>query len=90
MKEFLVNKINRNRPLRWSRTQWVDVIVQDIKNKKNKYSTFVNVYDKDKKRGFVIAAITRYAHIMVREADKDDGYYAAYLLSIELIINKIF
>lgn len=37
-----------------------------------------------------MAAITGYTHIIVWEADKDDGYYAAYWLSIELIINKIF
>jgi len=32
MKEVLVNKINRNRPLGGPRTRWVNVIAQDIEN----------------------------------------------------------
>jgi len=52
IKEVLVNKINKKRPLGIPRTRWVDVV--NIKNIK-KDSVFDDAYDREKWRGFVMA-----------------------------------
>jgi len=46
MKEVLVNKINKKHPLRRLRTQWADVVAQDIKNIKED-SIFDNAYGRE-------------------------------------------
>ncbi|KAF0767193.1 Uncharacterized protein FWK35_00016239 [Aphis craccivora] len=47
IKEVLVNKINKKRPLGRPRTRRVDVIAQDIKNIKEE-SSFDDAYDREK------------------------------------------
>jgi len=54
MKEVIVNKINKKRPLGRPRTRWVDVVVQDIKDIKED-SVFDDAYDREKWRGYVMA-----------------------------------
>jgi len=56
VKEVMVSKINRKRPLRRPMTQWMDVIAQDIENIK-KNSTFDEAHDREKWRSFVMAAM---------------------------------
>ncbi|KAL4100675.1 hypothetical protein QTP88_020709 [Uroleucon formosanum] len=56
IKEVLINTINKKRPLGRPRTRWVDVIAQDIKNIEEA-SSFDDAYDREKWRGFVMAAM---------------------------------
>jgi len=52
MKEVLVNKINKKRPIGRPRTRWVDVVAQDIKDIKED-SVFDDAYDREKWRGYM-------------------------------------
>ncbi|KAL4123073.1 hypothetical protein QTP88_015305 [Uroleucon formosanum] len=56
IKEVLINTINKKRPLGRPRTRWVYVIAQDIKNIEEA-SSFDDAYDREKWRGFVMAAM---------------------------------
>lgn len=49
IKEVLVNKINKKRPLGRPRTRWMDVIAQDIKNIKEE-SSFDDAHDREMER----------------------------------------
>ncbi|VVC34969.1 Hypothetical protein CINCED_3A012587 [Cinara cedri] len=55
IKEVLVNKINKKRPLGRPRTRWMDVIAQDIKNVEE--SSFDDAYDSEKWRNVKMAAM---------------------------------
>jgi hypothetical protein len=56
IKEILVNKINKKRPLGRPWTRWVDVTAQDIKNIEEE-SSFDDAHNGEKWRGFVMAAM---------------------------------
>jgi len=57
VREFLVNKINRKDPIGRLRTQWMEVVVQDINDIKED-SIFDDAYDRERMRGFKMAVMT--------------------------------
>jgi len=56
LKEVLVHKINKHRPLGRPRTRWLDVVAQDIKDIKED-SVFDDAYDRERWRGYVMEAM---------------------------------
>jgi len=67
MKEVVVNKTNRKRPLGRPRTRQVDIVAQDIKNIREEW-TFDDEFERETLEGFVMVAMA----LNVRQPEKEE------------------
>lgn len=93
MKDILVNKINKKRPLGRPRTRWVDVVTQAIKNIKED-SIFDAAYDTEKWKGFVMATMATMVNGLTiwgrRKRSWEDFsiYMVVHVIAIYILIGK--